>query len=237
VTTATQTTERLTEITAVSGKVDKAAGIIRGVRILGRVSKNNREYSPQALKDAAKLYENIGVFVDHSDPGARRSYRDKIGTLRHAEVRADGVWGDLHYNPRHALAEQLGWDAEHNSTACGLSHDAQGVTTRRGNTVVVESISRVTSVDLVASPASVSGLFESVQDTTPKPSDYVGPGGWGDLPAPSPSETETRSDDLPGVVRDWQGGQPGTFREDANTASKLSGDPSDVTAAVKRWSE
>ncbi len=50
--------------------------------------------------------------------------------------------------------------------ALGFSHDARGPSKFRNGRVVVESIDQVLSVDLVANPATTSGLFE---DRTPEP--------------------------------------------------------------------
>ena len=62
--------------------------------------------------------------------------------------------------PKHALAEQLIWDAEHNPRNVGFSHNVQARLTREADATVVEEITRVQSVDLVADPASTQGLFE-----------------------------------------------------------------------------
>jgi hypothetical protein len=43
----------------------------------------------------------------------------------------------------------------------GFSHNVEARTSRRGDRVVVEVITRVQSVDLVADPATTRGLFES----------------------------------------------------------------------------
>jgi cell division septum initiation protein DivIVA len=156
---------RLLEFVAVSGstppRVDKAAGLISGVKILGASSCNNREYAPAALRQAldAKLYEGKPVNVDHVE-GSRRSYRDRIGKLEGINLREDGIYGDLRVNAAHPLAEQLFWDAEHAPENVGLSHDARGKTVVRRGKVIVESIDLVRSVDLVADPATTSGLFE-----------------------------------------------------------------------------
>ena len=145
--------------------VDRARGMIEGVKILGLRSRNGREYLPQAVEKAAGLYEGIQVNVDHGDTGKARSYRDRLGKLSRVEMRPDGLYGNLHVNPKHALAEQLFWDAENAPENVGLSHDAQGRSARRGGKTVVEDIHAVRSVDLVADPASTLSLFESEQST------------------------------------------------------------------------
>ena len=76
-------------------------------------------------------------------------------------AKPDGLYGDFHFNPKHALAEQLCWDAEHAPGNVGFSHDVEAQTSRKNGRVVVEAIRKVSSVDLVADPATTSGLFES----------------------------------------------------------------------------
>ncbi len=95
-------------------RVDRANGVIRGVKLLGTTSAKGRDYPVDVLRKAAAKYEGVKVNVDHVDPGQRRSYRDRLGTIKNVLVRQEGLFGDLHYNPKHALAEQLAWDAEHN---------------------------------------------------------------------------------------------------------------------------
>ena len=77
---------------------------------------------------------------------------------------ATGLFADFHFNPKHALAEQLLWDAEHAPENVGFSHNVEARTARRGDHVVVEAITRVQSVDLVADPATTRGLFEAQPD-------------------------------------------------------------------------
>jgi len=148
-------------------RVDREHGIIRGVKILGLESRNGRSYSPAALREAAPLYEGAKVNVNHpkGNPLAPRDYQDRIGFIRNVELReTDGLFGDFFYNPRHTLAEQLAWDAEHASENVGFSHNVQARVARQGDKTLVESITRVQSVDLVADPATTAGLFESTTD-------------------------------------------------------------------------
>jgi len=147
-------------------RVDRQAGVIRGAKILGTESRNGRTYLPEAISRAAGLYENAKVNVNHpkGSPGGPRDYQDRIGSIRDVRVRAgEGLFADFHFNPKHALAEQLAWDAEHAPENVGFSHNVQARTSRRGEQVVVEAITKVQSVDLVADPATTGGLFESRQ--------------------------------------------------------------------------
>jgi hypothetical protein len=159
-------------------RVDRASGVLHGVKILGLKSRNGRSYSPDALKTAAALYEQAKVNVNHpkGHPASPRDYQDRLGQIRGVEFRVgEGLFGDLHFNPKHALAEQLLWDAEHAPENVGFSHNVEARTVRRGEEVVVEAIARVQSVDLVADPATTRGLFESVEakDENPQHSDLA----------------------------------------------------------------
>lgn len=145
-------------------QVDRRQSVVRGVKILGLRSRNGRVYLPAALAAAAALYEGAKVNVNHpkGPPHAPRDYQDRIGTLRGVQLRAgEGLFGDLHLNPGHALAEQLLWDAEHAPGNVGLSHNVQAQVVRRGGELIVESIVKVQGVDLVADPATTRGLYEA----------------------------------------------------------------------------
>ncbi len=144
--------------------VDRDAGVIRGVRVLGRHSRNGREYSDQALSEAARLYQGIGVNLNHADrreSSLERPVEAGFGWLEAVEVRADGVYGDLHFFKSHPQAAMIVEAAERNPRRFGLSHHAEGRVTRSHGKNVVESIERVRSVDMVQNPATNAGLFES----------------------------------------------------------------------------
>lgn len=146
--------------------IDREKGLIKGVKILGLESKNGRTYTREAIRQAVDLYEGKRVNVDHAKSGDSRSYRDRMGKLVNVSVREDGLYGDLHVNPQHMLAEQLFWDAENSPESVGLSHDVSGRVVRRDGKPVVEAINIVRSVDLVADPATTAGLFEDVNNQT-----------------------------------------------------------------------
>jgi hypothetical protein len=149
-------------------RVDAGRGVLRGVKLLGLRSRNGRRYEESALRRAIGLYEGSKVNVNHPerDPLAPRDYRDRLGIVRNVRVEAgQGLFGDLHYNPSHPLAEQLAWDAEHAPENVGLSHNVLARTRRDGQEIVVEAITRVQSVDLVADPATTAGLFEQTATT------------------------------------------------------------------------
>jgi hypothetical protein len=144
-------------------RVDRELGVIHGVKLLGLVSRNGRSYREAALVEAVGLYEGAKVNVNHpkGHPLSPRDYQDRLGVIRGVKFRAgEGLFGDLHFNPKHALSEQLVWDAEHAPQNVGLSHNVLARTTRTGDETAVEAISKVQSIDLVADPATTAGLFE-----------------------------------------------------------------------------
>lgn len=148
------------------GRIDLKQGIVRNVKIIGLESTHGYSYSPQALKAAVPLYEGVRVNIDHptrTDVERRsRSYADRFGRLHNAKfVDGKGIFGDLKYNRQHALAKQFEYDVKHDSKNLGLSQYAHGKTRRQGSKEIVESITAVGSVDLVADPATTQGLFES----------------------------------------------------------------------------
>jgi len=155
---------RLLESTVFSdGNLDKDKGVVRGVKILGRYSAHGHEYSRRAMIEAVPLYEGKQVNVDHPQKnklGQSRKYSDRFGRLHGIQLKEDGVYGDLHYNKKHSLAEQFEYDVENDPKNVGLSHNAVGQSRKKNGKVLVESIVRVRSVDLVADPATNVSLFE-----------------------------------------------------------------------------
>lgn len=155
-------------------RVDREAGVIKGVKIVGTVSRNKREsrkgrrYTRHCLESAQRLYEGLKVRSNHPSKAAQatgeeRKNEDVLGQLRNVRVGHDGLYGDLHYLKSHPLAERLCEAAERMPTAFGLSHDVarwKGDFDQSG-TYVIEEIYQVDGVDLVDSPGTTSGLFES----------------------------------------------------------------------------
>jgi hypothetical protein len=148
-------------------RVDRTAGVIRGVKLLGLSSRNGRRYREEALVDAVGLYEGAKVNMNHpkGHPLSPRDYQDRLGVVRGVEFRAgEGLFGDLHFNPKHALSEQLVWDAEHAPQNLGMSHNVLARVKRNGEETDVEAITKVQSIDLVADPATTSGLYEHAEE-------------------------------------------------------------------------
>lgn len=156
---------RITESLTAGARVDREAGVVRGVKLIGFESKNGRRYPPAILKAAVHLYEGAKVNLDHpesGDAGAARKYGERFGVIRSAKfVEGKGIYGDFHYNPKHSVAEQFAWDAENNPESLGFSHHA---TLRLGDMKngiqTIEEIVAIRSMDLVADPATTTSLFE-----------------------------------------------------------------------------
>lgn len=168
--TATTKRRRLTRISlredvVRSGacQVDREAGIIRRVKVVGLESRNGRRYTLECLKRAIPLYEGCAVNIDHpvKSPSQSRSAHDRFGKFQNVIAEADGLYADLHYLKSHPMAATICEAAERMPDAFGFSHNAQGDYRLEQGVEVVEAIVEVRSVDLVADPATTRSLFES----------------------------------------------------------------------------
>ncbi len=156
-----------------ASRVDRDAGIIYGVKVLGRTSPNKHglneavngtEYTAEALSNAVGLYENLKVNVDHpprDKPGKDRSAHDRLGKLVNVRVTDEGMFADLVLLKSHPLADRLMEAAEHMPDAFGLSHNAWGKGDVVNGKYIITEIPEVRSVDVVADAGTVNSLFES----------------------------------------------------------------------------
>ena len=75
--------------------------IIHNVALLGPTSLNNRIYTEQAMKDAAKLYNGAPVYIDHptesemEDRQGVRSVMDLAGRVLRSRIAGEQVRGDI----------------------------------------------------------------------------------------------------------------------------------------------
>ncbi len=160
-------------------EIDREQGIIFGVKVLGRYSRNNHglveaengsEYSPACMRSAIAMYEGAKVKLNHprdrTKPGAERDVDDNYGVLRNVRIEseADGVRADLHYLKTHRKTPEILEDVERQLGLWGLSHNAAAARERfdRGaKRLVIEELATVRSVDLVDKPATNRNLWES----------------------------------------------------------------------------
>ncbi len=162
-----ETLQEYVDSRGVAMRVDRATAVVRGVKVLGLRSRNHRSYPGETLTQAVRLYEGAKVHVNHPKGplAGPRDYQDRIGAIRDVVYRpGEGLFADFHFNPKHALAEQLLWDAEHAPENVGLSHNVEARTRSEDGQTVVEEILKVQSVDLVADPATTRGLFEAAEE-------------------------------------------------------------------------
>lgn len=147
-------------------RVNRAAGIIRGVKVLGLISQNGRRYTLEAVHKAQPLYEGVKVYPDHPAKATKtRSVTEPFGWLENVQPASDGLYADLHVvNPAEPsqFIKDLYWLAENKADFFALSHnaDGEGATDARG-VFVVQRITEVRSVDLVTDGATNRSLFES----------------------------------------------------------------------------
>ena len=186
------------------GRIDREAGVIRGVKILGKISKNRREYTQAALEEAAGHYSGIKVNLNH--PSAQeikksRGVESWIGTLENIAIHADGVYGDLHLLRSHPYTPVIIEAAERHPGKFGLSHNADCSGFNARGKAVIESVEKVRSVDLVSSPATTGGLFESMATL-----EMDGMADMGVIPSMGPTDSETDGDatlaDIQDVIND-----------------------------------
>jgi len=150
-------------------KIDREAGIIKGAKLLGLHSidlngHSNRTYLPEAIRQAAKLYENKRVNIDHPDRAnlqADRKLSDRFGKIVRTEARDDGVYGDIQYLKSHPMANMVAEAAESMPDALGCSHNARILSRFVSGKEIVSGFELVRSIDLVANAATTKSLFES----------------------------------------------------------------------------
>lgn len=142
-------------------RVDRDAGIIYGVKVLGFESVNGRTYARKAVVEGKRFYDGLAVNINHpkkaTDP---RLADDRFGRLINPRVEPDGLYADLEYLKTHPMAERICEAAERMPEVFGLSHNAQGDVEVIEGKDVVQRILEVRSVDIVSDPATTGGLFE-----------------------------------------------------------------------------
>ncbi len=167
----TATLSRLHERSTLQGRVDREAGKIYGVRLLGMNSRNKRRYTRKAMRDAIGLYEGARIVINHPSPdklASDRPLQDWVGVSQNVRFENDALVGDLLLRKASEYFDAICEAAESPAfnTRFGLSHEADGESRFDAATGVdvVESITRVDAIAIVLDPATSSGLFESVGD-------------------------------------------------------------------------
>lgn len=145
--------------------------LFREVAVLGLLSANEarngkkRQYTKEAVSRAIPLYEGARVYLDHNGPLQAASVDRLAGKLEgiywddaDGKLRARQL--EIQKTPKttHALT-MMRAQPDH----VGLSHDILGKESAEGE---ITEISRVFSVDVVAAPATNSGLYEAKKMVT-----------------------------------------------------------------------
>lgn len=158
-------------------RVDREAGIVYGVKVVGKSSPNTHnvqgvegtDYTAAALQAALPLYEGLKVNVDHpprSSPGEARSSEDRLGKLVNARIHGGEIYADLHLLKTHPMAARVMEAAEKMPDAFALSHNALGKGDVQEKRYVITEIPEVRSVDVVADGGTNRSLFEGKEQRT-----------------------------------------------------------------------
>ena len=208
--------------------------VVKGVKVLGKTSRNGRNYPDSVMRKALEKYDGVMVNIDHPKGEGPIKYEARFGRLRNPRMGKDGIYADLHYNPKHPLAEGFAWFAAEDPGAVGLSHNAQARTKMREGVEEVEEIVKVDSVDLVAEPASTAGLLESFSRVSKRlegGSMHGNDNDNGDKIVLKPSvRLEIEKADMPGAIKG-----PGLFdkeRDDMEAEGDYENSPKDQIADV-----
>jgi hypothetical protein len=145
--------------------VDREQGMIFGVKLCSKLSKNNREYTRPALEDLTKLYEYLPIRIDHDEKG----YLKTVGSVQKAELnRIDyDIRGDISLNKGHPAYDQIMEDAEHRPHLLKLSHEipARGYqATQAGDKLVVNRVHKVDCFAIVTNGGVNQSLFEAADE-------------------------------------------------------------------------
>jgi len=139
---------------------------IENVVLLGSSSKNNHIYTEGCKARAVGMYEGAKAFVNHpsseEEKTGRRDVRNLAGQFtnpRFIDGKIRATFKGLN-NESGKLFVEI---AESMPNIAGMSHNAIGKWRSEDGKRIVEDITRVFSVDLVADPAQTQGMFESEQ--------------------------------------------------------------------------
>lgn len=135
--------------------------VLKNVRILGFLSRNNRIYPREVIVKNIDKYEGAVVNIDHPVMEGARKYVDRFGRIKNVRMEQDGLFGDLVFNPEHPLAPSFKWWAENDPSAIGLSHNITAKTRYDGKGFeTITDIDKVVAVEVVSDPGTTNGLFE-----------------------------------------------------------------------------
>jgi hypothetical protein len=161
------------DIEEATAQIDEETGLLKGVAMLGPVSKNRRRYRPEVMKKAVTdgIYESLPCYIDHCpDKTSGRRVKDLAGiwTNVHYDEATNRVRGDLRTLDQHR--DILMDIAKNGPTLAAPSHVVEGRTKKiKEKGKVIEDVLSIThghSVDIVTGGATVASLTENAEEKT-----------------------------------------------------------------------
>ena len=149
--------------------IDSQARLVCNVALTGPDSKNGYRYSESALREAAPLYDQKPVFLDHAPDRLKprdRSTRDLVGNIINPRYEDGRIRGDIRVLDTESGRTFLAL-ANTNLPGVGMSHVVLAQRTADGSTV--ETIRDVVCVDAVINPATTQTFRENHNDTSSSP--------------------------------------------------------------------
>ena len=140
-------------------RIDREAGILRHVHVLGPVSNHGYSYTADAIQAAHTKFEGMRVGINHDYKNNPLKVEDSWGTLSNPTCDADGIWADLSYLKSHTLTEQILEDIERDTHIFGLSSVNAYPRAYEGKKEVGAFMP--VRVDVVAGAATTKTFFES----------------------------------------------------------------------------
>jgi hypothetical protein len=160
--------------------IDSQARLVCNVALTGPDSKNGYRYSESALREAAPLYDQKPVFLDHAPDRLKprdRSTRDLVGNIINPRFEDGRIRGDIRVLDTESGRTFLAL-ANTNLPGVGMSHVVLAQRSMDGTTV--ETIRDVVCVDAVINPATTQTFRESQSEPASSPlPPGEGPGGEG----------------------------------------------------------
>ena len=150
--------------------IDEENGVIKRVRVLGHESKNRRRYPEAVMRAAVPLYNGVKVKLNHPDPddeNSERQVQENFGVLQNPFYQDNAIYADHLFPPKHSYSGSYVDACRRYSTALGFSHNAVGeFHLDDDGWQIVEEVTEVVSADIVDSPATNKGIFESQRERT-----------------------------------------------------------------------
>ena len=148
------------------GAVDRAAGVVRGVRVLNSRSRMGRKYPPHVTARHAHLFAAPVAVGHHFDPETGVPLPEPpdgwFGRIEYPRADEGGITADLHIDTRHPFAEEFLSACENDASRFALSAHMHVVCRPEPDAdgdKVAEVIVAVHSVDVVERGSTTLGLF------------------------------------------------------------------------------